>query len=75
MDAVFDPSFPPRVAAIVGFSVGVIGKKALDIVADCGRDWLKNRQTEDANAEILIIYGADEKIAARVKRDPPPKAK
>ena len=75
MDAVYDPSLHPKLATIVGFSVGVVGKKVLDIVADCAREWLKNRKTEDPNAEILIVYGADEKIAARVKREPSPKAK
>jgi hypothetical protein len=77
LDAAYDPSIHPKLATIVGFSIGIgsaVGHKALDLAADYIRDWLKNRQTEDAAAEIQIIYGADETVARRVKKPPLPKA-
>jgi hypothetical protein len=71
MDAVYDPSVHPTLAVIVGFAIGIanaVGRKALDIAADLVKEWLKNRQTENARAEVTLIWGPDEQPLVKVKK-------
>lgn len=78
MDAAYDPAAHAEVAAIIGFAIGIgnaVGRKALDIGADCVREWLKDTRTQNANVEITLIYDGDENIVARVKKPHPPKPK
>jgi hypothetical protein len=71
IDAAYDPSAHPVHTVIVGLSIGLanaVGHKALDIAADLVRDWLKKRQTDDAAAEVTLLWGPDKKPIVKVKK-------